>query len=287
MSDARIHDAGYRRYDGVRLGPGQAVRSLTRHTAQRVLGLRRPARYKALPFLVILIAYLPAAVFVGLAALLPKQLHSQLPKVSDYYGFVTAAIVLFVAFVAPESLCPDRRYRTLVLYLASPLDRMSYLRAKAQAVVAILALVTVGPPLLMLIGLSLQNAGPKHPSDLAIVIVRILASGVMLSIFYTAVSMAIASLTDRRAFAAAFTLILVVGSISVAETLVHGLHASDRLIVLNLSRVPFELSQRIFGASDVDLASVPTAVVALGVAGWFVLGCLVTWWRYRRLQVTR
>jgi len=287
VTEARIHDAGYRRYTGVRLGPSQAIRSLTRHTAQRVMGLRRPARYKALPFLVVLIAYLPAAVFVGLAAFLPHQLRGQLPKVSDYYGFVTAAIVLFVAFVAPESMCPDRKYRTLSLYLAAPLDRLSYLRAKAQAVVAILALVTVGPPVLMLIGLSLQNAGPKHPSDLAIVVVRILASGTMLAVFYTSISMAVASLTDRRAFAAAFTLILVAGSVTVAGTLVYALGATHSLVVLNLSRVPFEMSQRIFGTYDNDLRGVPTVVIVLGTVGWFALGCAVTWWRYRRLQVTR
>ncbi|MCU1463479.1 MAG: hypothetical protein JWO37_3554 [Acidimicrobiales bacterium] len=287
MTEARIHDAGYRRYDGVRLGPAQAVRSLTKHTAQRVMGLRRPARYKTLPFLVVLIAYLPAAVFVGLAAFLPHQLRGQLPKLSDYYGFVTAAIVLFVAFVAPESLCPDRRYRTLSLYLASPLDRTTYLRAKAQAIAGILALVTLGPPLLMLVGLSLQNAGPKHPSDLAIVVLRIAASGLMLSIFYTAISMAIASLTDRRAFAAAFTLIIVAGTVSVAGTLVYALGASKGLVVLNLNRVPFEMSQRIFGTHDADLASVPNAVIVLGMIGWFAIGCGVTWWRYRRLQVNR
>jgi len=168
VTEARIHDAGYRRYTGVRLGPSQAIRSLTRHTAQRVMGLRRPARYKALPFLVVLIAYLPAAVFVGLAAFLPHQLRGQLPKVSDYYGFVTAAIVLFVAFVAPESMCPDRKYRTLSLYLAAPLDSLSYLRAKAQAVVAILALVTVGPPVLMLIGLAVKNGRRRNPSGVTL-----------------------------------------------------------------------------------------------------------------------
>jgi ABC-2 type transport system permease protein len=287
VTEARIHDAGYRRYDGVRLGRPQAIRSLTRHTVQRVMGLRRPARYKALPFLVVLIAYLPAAVFVGLAAFLPTRLRGELPKLSDYYGFVTAAIVLFVAFVAPESLCPDRRYRTLSLYLAAPLDRLSYLRAKAQAIASILALVTVGPPLLMLVGLSLQNAGPKHPSDLAIVILRILASGLMLSVFYTAISMAVASLTDRRAFAAAFTLIIVAGTVTVAGTLVYALGATKSLVVINLNRVPFELSQRFFGTHDRDLGDVSTAIVVLGALGWFAVGCAVTWWRYQRLQVNR
>ena len=69
VSDARIHDQGYRRYDGPRLGTRHAVRSLARHTFQRILGLRRPARYKILPFLSVIIAYLPAAVFIGVCAL--------------------------------------------------------------------------------------------------------------------------------------------------------------------------------------------------------------------------
>ena len=68
---AQIHDRGYRRYDGRRLGRMHAIRSLTRHSFQRILGLRRPARYKILPFLCVIIAYLPAAVFVGVIALIP------------------------------------------------------------------------------------------------------------------------------------------------------------------------------------------------------------------------
>ena len=71
MTEARIHDAGYRRYTGVRLGPSQAIRSLTRHTAQRVMGLRRPARYKALPFLgVHLSSSIDGEVTIGPTALL-------------------------------------------------------------------------------------------------------------------------------------------------------------------------------------------------------------------------
>src|SRR5207302_8128597 len=116
------------------------------------------------------------------------------------------------------------------------------------------------------------NAGPKHVGDLAIVITRIVASGLMLCVFYTAISMAVASLTDRRAFAAAFTLIIVAGTVTVAGTLVYALGASKSLVVLNLNRVPFELSQRIFGTYDHDLGSVPTSVIVLGTIGWFAIG---------------
>src|SRR5437764_383252 len=69
-ADARIIDRGYRPYDGPRLGAAGAVRSLIRHTAQRVMGLRRPFQYKVLPLLSAGIAYVPAIVFVGLSALI-------------------------------------------------------------------------------------------------------------------------------------------------------------------------------------------------------------------------
>ncbi len=123
VSDARILDRGYRRYDGPRLGVRGAVRSLAWHSALRALGLRRTFWAKLLPLASVGIAYVPALVFVGVAALLPAALTEGgglLPDYADYYGFISAAIVLFVALVGPEVLCPDRRHRMLGLYLASP-----------------------------------------------------------------------------------------------------------------------------------------------------------------------
>ena len=133
---ATIGERGYRRYDGPRRGEGAAVISVWRHTIQRVLGLRRAARHKVLPFLTIIIAFLPAIAFIGVLALLPRtaddgsQSTDFVPTYSEYYGFVSAAILLFVVFVAPEALCPDRRSKSLSLYLASPLRRDTYLAAK-------------------------------------------------------------------------------------------------------------------------------------------------------------
>jgi hypothetical protein len=155
VSDARILDRGYRRYDGPRRGARGAVASLTRQSALRALGLRRTFWAKVFPLLSAVIAYLPATVFVGIAALFPDELldpDAVIPGYADYYGFITAAIVVFVALVGPEVLCPDRRDGMLGLYLASPLTRDTYLLAKALAVVPVLAIVTVGPPLLLLVG---------------------------------------------------------------------------------------------------------------------------------------
>jgi ABC-2 type transport system permease protein len=112
-TEARIVDRGYRRYTGPRRGTSGAVRSLIAQTLQRILGIRRPIWSKIWPIIVIAMAYIPAIVFVGITVLAKQQdgrvaYQRLLPSYGQYYQFVTAAIVLFVAFVAPEVLCTDR-----------------------------------------------------------------------------------------------------------------------------------------------------------------------------------
>ena len=289
MSDARIHDQGYRRYEGPRRGVPGAIRSVAWNAVLRALGLRRSAWTKVLPILAVLIAYLPAAVFVGIAALVPAHVRDRsdlLPEYSDYYGFITAAIVLFVALVGPEVLCSDRRTGMLGLYLASPLDRTTYLVAKVLAVVPVLALVTVGPPLLLLVGLTLANAGPDGAGDILVLFLRIAVSGVVISAAYTALSLAAASMTDRRAMASA-GLILFLSSGGVATSiLVDQAGADHRLLLLNLFFLPFELVQRIFGEVGGN-RELSTLSLASAEAAWTLACAWFVWWRYDRMTVTR
>ena len=289
-ADARILERGYRRYTGPREGPSHAVRSLIAHTLRRILGLRRPTRSKILPVLAIAFAYLPAIVFVGVISLFGRfggrgQARELIPQYSEYYGFIISAIVLFVAFVAPEALCPDRRSRVLSLYLASPLTRMTYLLSKAASVASVITFVTLGPPLLLLLGLMTQSAGPEGPIEVLKVLIRIIESGVFLAALYTSLSMAIASLTDRRAVAAAATLFVLIGSAIVSET-ISFLSKTDAVLVLSLTAGPLELVRRIYGEPGVT-PGVATWVLALGYAAWTAGAAAVAIVRYRRLQVTR
>lgn len=291
MSDARILERGYRRYDGERQGEAHAVRSVIAHTLRRILGLHRPARAKVLPLLSIVFAYLPAIVFVGVIALFGRfggraQARRIIPEYHEYYGFIVSAIVLFVAFVAPEALCPDRRSRVLSLYLASPLTRLTYLLSKAAAVAIVLAAVTIGPPLLLLLGLMTQSAGPASPLEVLRVFLRILESGVMLALLYTTLSLAVASLTDRRAVAAAATLFLILGAGIVSDTLVFGLGGPRWLEAISLTRAPLDLVAHIFGRTP-TVPGTTTLVLALGVALWTSLSGAIAIVRYQRLQVTR
>ena len=66
LSDAVIYDRGYRSYKGERRGRGAIRRAIARDGIRRILGLRRKARRKILPWSLLVIGVVMAAVIIGL-----------------------------------------------------------------------------------------------------------------------------------------------------------------------------------------------------------------------------
>ena len=64
-----VYDLGYKPHDGPRLGRSAAIRATIRDGLRRMFGIRRRARKKILPWMLFIIALLPAIVFVGLVFL--------------------------------------------------------------------------------------------------------------------------------------------------------------------------------------------------------------------------
>jgi ABC-2 type transport system permease protein len=286
-TDARILDRGYRRYEGERLGARGAQRALFVASVQRALGLRRRFRYKVIPLVAAVMAYLPAAVFVGAAALIPKQLAKDLvPDYSGYYGFVTSAILLYVAAVVPDVLCSDRKTGMLGLYLAAPLTRDSYLAMKGAAVAAILTLVTLGPPVLLVIGYSFVSLGPSWPTEGLVLIARVLAAGVAVALWYTALAMVAASLTDRQAFASAGIVLATLVSAAAVGALVDGAHMTQWLHLADVFNLPFEVVRRIYGERGL-YGDIPTIPLLLAFAALILLAGVFVRTRYQRLTVTK
>jgi len=289
---ARIIDRGYRRHEGRRTGVAGAFRALVAHSMQRALGLRRPATQKILPAIAVFIAYVPAIVFVGLSVLIQDTLlanQNLVPTYADYYSFISAAIVVFSAFVAPELLCTDRRTGMLGLYLASPLTRNSYLAAKAVSVVGLLALVTLGPPLLMLVAFTLIGQGPDGPGALLQLFGEMLLGGAVVALLQASLSLAVSSTTTRKAAASAGVILVLLASTAISDALVKGADASPELFCLNLLQMPFELVRRIYGEISPDpvIAGIPTSTLVAAYIGWTVLFAGFTWLRYRRVGVDR
>ena len=297
---AQIHDQRFRPYDGPRRGLAGAMRAVMVSGMRFTLGLGRPARHKFLPWLAVVIALVPAIVFVGIATVLDIDLISEniLPEYHEYYGNIQVSLFFFCGIVVPEILVADRRNGMLPLYLSTPLRLWSYLASKASAVMVTLAVITVGPLLFLLVAYTLEGSGPDGPGDWLIVLVRILGAGIAIAATVTAASLAISSLTDRRAFAVIGVVLLLLGSLLVTRSLVEDAELNSRLYGLSLFDISAELKDRIFGvgpsalgfddsSSGRSTSGLSTWFVIAANAAWVVAGAAVLWWRYRRIEATQ
>ena len=304
---AQIIDRGYRSYDGPRTGLPGSIRSVVRYSVRHTLGLGRAARHKILPWLAVVIALVPAVVFVGLAVVLDIDMIEDeiLPDYHEYYGFITTALFFYCAIIVPDILVADRRNGMLQLYLSTPLQRWSYLASKALAVAAALAVLTMGPVLFLLVARTIEGSGPDGLIEWIKIFVRIIAAGGAISAAFTMASLAAASLTDRRLFATIGVVVLLWGSGFTTLALVEAADMSAQVYAFDLGGIADELKNRIYGVEGLDPfgarespeedAFQPGAgreqlstrfVVAANVA-WVALGSAVVWWRYRRLALSR
>jgi len=254
---------------------------------RNVLGLGRAARHKILPIIAAVMAYLPAVVFVGFAVLLSDFIDPN--EVADYAGFyfsIVSALVLFNAFVAPDVLTSDRRNGLLALYLSTPLTRGSYVAARAMAVVITLLVVTLGPPLLLLIGYTFEGAGPDGFDGWLGAFGRVLLCGVLIAMVYGGMALSMASFTDRRGVATASIVLVMLLGATLTITLVEAAQWSTDWYLLNLVVFPFELVHRIW-QQESPQPTMSTAGLWLATSGWIVVSFATVWWRYRKLQVDR
>ena len=291
---AQVHDLGYREYDGVRAGVRHAMTSLGVHAGQRVLGLKRSARHKILPAIVLVIAFIPAIVFVGMAAFLPESTIIEdeiLPTYADYYGFIQfTAIFLFASFVAPEAICTDRRTGMMALYLASPLNRTTYIVSKVAAVMVVLLTITLLPLVFLLAAYSLAGSGPDGIGEFVEVLVRISAAGLLVGAYFAALTSAVSSTTPRRGIASAAIVMTLFVPLFVTAAILESTDIADEFGLLSLFELPFRSAQWLLDGEvtpDRGLQQVSGPLALLVTIGAAAVMAAFTWWRYQRLEVER
>ena len=204
MSETRgavgvIHDLGYRRYDGPRLGRAQIVRALIWHSFRSTFGIGRGPKAKIVPVIVYVGMCLPAIVNAVAVA------RGGAPVVS--YGTYTfplrvIAVTIFVAVQAPELVSRDLRSHVLPLYFSRPLRRGDYPAAKYAAfAVACMAIIEL-PLLLLYLGSIVSAKGGGSGVWLQ---TRELAGGLAVgagwAVLMAAIALALASFSAKRAYA--------------------------------------------------------------------------------------
>ncbi|NNE74191.1 MAG: ABC transporter permease [Acidimicrobiales bacterium] len=291
MRQAQINDLGYRAFEGQRAGVGWAMWSLGVHAARRVFGLKRQARHKVIPVIALLIAFVPALIFVGLAIIIPADVieDALLPTYAEYFGQIGFAVLFFASIVAPDVLTGDRRSGMLALYLASPLDRTTYVIAKAASVVVVLLSMTMLPQLFLLLANTIAGTGPSF-GEFFKLLVQIIGSGIMTGVFFAGLSLAIATLTPRRSFATGAILMTLLISTVAVQAIVESTDSWTGLGLLNFGSLPFAASTRLFGedgGGGAGLNDLSDPLVILATMAFGLAGLAFTWWRYQTIEVDR
>jgi ABC-2 type transport system permease protein len=193
-----IHDLGYRRYDGPRLGRAQIVRALTWHSFRSSWGIGRGVKAKVLPVLAAAAMCLPAFVNAFAVARGSARLFGY-----DVYVPQLRVVVLtiFLAAQAPELVSRDLRSNVLPLYFSRPIRRGDYPLAKYIALTAA-CLLLIEVPLLILYAGTIASATSGHDVwDQTKALIPGLGVGLLWAVMMAAVGLVLASLAARRAYA--------------------------------------------------------------------------------------
>jgi ABC-2 type transport system permease protein len=195
-----IHDIGYRRYDGPRLGRGHIFLALTWQSLRAAFGIGRGARAKILPVILFVLMCLPAA--INAVALATNPSGGALVSYDNYVPSLRAlAMLVFVAVQAPNLVSSDLRNHTLPLYFARPIRRIDYPAAKLTAFVIACLLMIEVPLIILYIGNAAQVHGFSAVREQTERFGPGLLYGLAWAVLLASISLLLASTTGKRVFA--------------------------------------------------------------------------------------
>jgi len=246
-----VYDRGYRPYEGT-LGGRKAARwALYRTSLRRAIGLRRPWRQKVAPAVLLAIAVIPAVINVGIGYVTRDTPAEGFEFITyrEYVG-VSSALLFFVALVAPDIVCPDRRQRVLPLIFARPLTGADYALAKIGAIFTCVFAFSFLPQVVLYVGQMLVSDGAlDYLQSHGAVLWQVPVSVVLLALFYAVLGVAVASLTGRRIVAGATLLGITLVTSTVATIIVE---ADGRggdgnpAVLLNILGLPLQVRDLVF-----------------------------------------
>lgn len=214
-----IHDLGYRHFDGVREGSGAIARTLFVTGLRHAYGLGRSGKSKVMPFLLLAMSLLPAAIVVGVVVLTGLD---ELPvSYADYTNQTQLLVSLFAAAQAPVLFSRDLRHRSIVLYLARPLAAPAFALVRWLSLTVAVFLFTSVPTVVLFAGAMLSGL---DKSDQTSNMLKAVALQVLLAMLVAGVSGLISSVSLRRGFAvvgSVMALIVLTGVVTVMQNIAY------------------------------------------------------------------
>jgi ABC-2 type transport system permease protein len=278
-----VYDRGYRPYTGPRGGRREATWALWRLSVRRALGLRRSWRQKVFPWTLLAITTIPAVINVGIGYAIrndPLEIPDfEFITYREYVG-VSTALLLFVALTAPDVVCPDRQQRVLPLLFSRPLTGRDYVTAKVGAIAFIVFGFGFLPQVVLFVGQMLVSDGAlEYFTDNAEVLWQVPVAVAILAVYYAAIGVALASLTDRRIVGGVAILgVALVTSVVAAIIIEAAGDGGTPLAVVNVLALPLDLRDLVFLghlSEDSGLSGVSGGGVLSVLAYLLVLGSAI------------
>jgi ABC-2 type transport system permease protein len=242
-----LYDRGYQHYDGPRLGRRHAFWALARYSMKRALGIKKGWTSKVVPILLYVAVALTVVIPLGVEAFVPG---ANVLAYWDFLAVIFGILVVFVATIAPEMLCGDRRENVLSLYFSRAISRLDYLLAKVVAATVLTLSITVVPAVVYWLGRQLLDNAPlaamrDHLGDLG----RLILAGVLLSAYLGSLALTIASFSGRKGIAAAVTVVGFGVATALAFALSQAVNSADRryFVVVSPLDVNHWFDYRLFG----------------------------------------
>ncbi|MFC9494679.1 ABC transporter permease [Streptomyces sp. NPDC056982] len=209
----RIHNIGYRHYDGPRLGRAYARRSLFSQSLRGAYGLGRSAKSKVLPMLLFIVMCVPALIMVAVAVTTKMK---DLPVDYTRYAILLQAVIgLYLASQAPQSVSRDLRFKTVPLYFSRPIERGDYVLAKFAAMTSALFALTAAPLIVLYVGALLAKLDfAEQTKGFA----QGLVSVALLSLLFAGIGLVVSAVTPRRGFGIAAVIAVMTISYGAVST---------------------------------------------------------------------
>lgn len=282
-----VFDRGYKHYEGRRLGRGQAVWALVRYSIKRAMGIKKSWTAKIIPIVLYLAVTVIALIPIAIEAFIGDRFNSS-EEILPYEAFFIMIFVIqsiFVATIAPEMLCGDRRENVLPLYFSRAITRLDYLLAKLGAAALLTLTISFAPAFVLWLGRQLLADSPltamkDNAGDLG----RIVIAGVLIAFYLGAGGLMISSFTGRASIAVA---IIVIGFVVLEALMVilreNVLDGTARSYSVFLSPA-FTVAGLVTNLFDPDhqerMLDLDAWVYASGMGVVILLACAIMYLRY-------
>ncbi|HVR33163.1 MAG TPA: hypothetical protein VMS74_10715 [Acidimicrobiia bacterium] len=293
MTDAVIYDRGYKSYEGQLLGRGAIRRAIVKDGVRRILGIRRKARRKILPWGLISVGLLMAAVFVGqlfFFGSLAGAVAEGLPSYAELFDVYSAISILFLAITIPELLGPDRAQGVMSVYFSRPMSVADYLGGKAMAYGLMAASIYLVPQTVFHLGAAALSEGGflNYLASNLDVIWKVAASALGFMLVHGGVLAVVAAYVARTSFAAATFLGILLGGGNLAGVISEAPFAGARYAALlafddHARYVRDWLFDRDLGSYWPERAGFEPWVSVVAICLVALTGGVVVYRRYRRL----